>query len=116
MSINCLSPLKNNSIVCAFAGVAVFFLTYAISGLYTKGAPVAYREAFDVMSGLGIGDGWRDILAVYNSKVSGNELIHPILIMLAGGMEVDHRFLMAVLNGVFAASAVRVFCECGARS
>ncbi len=31
-------------------------------------------------------------------------------------MEVDHRFLMAVLNGVFAASAVRVFCECGARS
>jgi hypothetical protein len=105
----------NTSTVSLLAGLVVFVVSHFSLGYYIGGDVKTYREAFEAMRGLGFGDNLRDIWNIYQYRISGDELVHVLLVLSAGALEVSHAFSMALLNGIFAAYAVRLLCEWGAK-
>lgn len=104
------SGSKREALACILAGCMVFALSLFISGLYTQGDQAGYHSAYEAIRGLGWGDG----RALYDSRISGAEGIHYVLMLLGGALEIDKNLFMSTFNGILAAYAVRLFRSWGA--
>lgn len=101
---------KREALACILSGCAVFAISLFISGLYTQGDQAGYHSAYEAIRGLGWGDG----RALYDSRISGAEGIHYLLMLIGGALEIDKNLFMSIFNGILAAYAVRLFLCWGA--
>jgi hypothetical protein len=77
--------------------------------MYTGGDQVGYHTVYNLISGLGFGDNWTDIHSLYLSRISGDELIHFLVILIGGGLDINKNFMMSFFNGVLAFYSIRLF-------
>jgi hypothetical protein len=109
MNLNACSPVEpgntREALVCILTGCLVFAVSLLISGWYTQGDQVNYHAAYEAIRGLG----WSDSRALYDSRISGAEGIHYLLMLLGGALEIDKNLFMSVFNGILAAYTVRLF-------
>jgi hypothetical protein len=97
--------------VCdASIGMLVFVCSLWLSGIYVHGDQFGYHNAYRLIEGLGLRDGY----FIYERNVSGGEYVHFVVSLLGSNLGVDKNVLISAFNGILAVYSLRLFRNWGA--
>lgn len=106
---NKLVPTSKKSAWDILIGVLVFFFSLWLSKLYVEGDQFGYHNAYRLLEGLGLRDGF----VMYEHNVSGAEYVHFVFSLLGSNLGIDKNALMSLLNGVLAVCSLKLFRKWG---
>jgi hypothetical protein len=93
-----------------FIGMLVFFFSLWLSKLYIEGDQFGYHNAYRLMEGLGLRDGF----VMYQHNVSGAEYVHFAFSLLGSNLGIDKNALMSLVNGMLAVCSLKLLRKWGA--
>jgi hypothetical protein len=89
--------LKLNFLILAISGLSSFIFSLYIGNLYIDGDQIYYKEAYSLVKGLDLVEGFLS----YRSQISSEEPIHFLFVWVFSNFGVDKNVLMSVVNSFF---------------
>lgn len=90
-------------------GLVIFVVSLMLSRIYVNGDQIGYHQAYKLMEGLGLRDGF----VMYEHNVSGAEYVHFFLSLLGSNLGIDKNALMSFFNAILAVYSLKLLDKWG---
>lgn len=82
----------------------VFVFSLSLSQIYTDGDQVGYHNAYRLVEGLGLRDGF----SIYEKNISSADFVYFLLISLGSNLGIEKNTFMALINGILVFFALKL--------